>query len=55
MPNRLNHSKLPLIYIGPDQQGGFLPGGRQGEEDLPGEIQKDRLREAPTTIITITH
>ena len=55
MPNRLNHSKLPLIYIGPDHQGGLLPGGRQGEEDLPGEIPKDRLREALTTIITITH
>ena len=30
-----------------------MPGGEQGEEDLPGEIQTHRLREAPSTKITI--
>ena len=58
MPNRLNLlCRKSQHFIGPiHNQGGLLPGGEQGEEDLQGEIPTHRLREAPTktttTIIT---
>ena len=52
MPNRLipPFKKITTVFlhlVTITNQGGLLPGGEQGEDDLQGGIPKHRLREAP--------